>query len=63
MTSPTIGSTRPGGVDGSTTPSGEDGTSQVAKDPAFPGIDLSNTRFTSDSKIDRDDPLVGRDGS
>lgn len=48
------GSSTASGDGGSSTPAGEDGTSQVAKDPAFPGIDLSNSRFISDSKITRE---------
>jgi outer membrane protein assembly factor BamB len=42
------------GEGGSSTPSGEDGTSQVAKDPAFPGVDLANSRFVSGGPINRE---------
>ncbi|HVW48358.1 MAG TPA: PQQ-binding-like beta-propeller repeat protein [Solirubrobacterales bacterium] len=47
------GSSSGSGGGGSSAPGGEGGAAQVAKDPAFPGVDLANSRFVSGGPINR----------
>lgn len=48
------GGSSTGSGEGGTGSSGEGGSVQVAKEPAYPGIDLANTRFVSGGPINRE---------